>query len=113
MQLQDVVVAKRLSTDIAAVGLFFGVSPVVDLELLTAAEPLVADAAHVGSLTGVRPHVDDQLTALDERFPADLTLVWSLPSVNPQVAVKFPGVLEAPLTEGARELFSSLSGGHF
>ena len=56
VQLQDVVVAEGLATDIAAVGLFFVVSPVVDLELLTTAEPFVADATNVGSLTGVRPH---------------------------------------------------------
>ena len=34
VELQDVVVAEGLAADVAAVGLFFGVSPFVDLELL-------------------------------------------------------------------------------
>ena len=58
VQLQDVVVAEGLATDIAAVGLFFGVSPVVDLELLTTAEPFVADATDVrcGTTSPLRLH---------------------------------------------------------
>ena len=55
---EDVVVAEGLATDIAAVGLFFGVSPFVDLELLTAAEPFVADATDVrcGTTSPLRLH---------------------------------------------------------
>jgi len=87
VKLQNVVVAKRLPTDIAAVGLFFGVSPHVDFELLAATESLVADVADVRSLPRVRSPVDDQLPTLDKSLPADLTLVWPLSCVNPHVSV--------------------------
>ena len=112
MQLQDVVVAKRLSTDIAAVGLFFGVSPHVNLQLLAATESLLTDVADVGSLPRVRSLVDDQLTALYESLAADLTLVGSLSRVYSHVTVEFARVLKTSITEGAVKLSGSLTVSH-
>lgn len=61
VQLQYVVVAKGLAANVTGVGLFPGVRPRMDFQLLGASEALVADAAHVRFFTCVRPCVDHQL----------------------------------------------------